>query len=470
MTHQNTILFVTGRLAAPALEPIVRETGERNQVATEIVVLGINVAALMHVDWVARKLEVPEHIQQVILPGWCQGDLEKLSKKWGVPVLRGPKDLRDLPRWFDKRDQEPPDLSKYDIEILAEINGAPLLKTDELLRIAISYANRGANLIDYGCLPGPAASQVGEHIRELRQAGFRVSIDSFDQQEVEAAVEAGAELILSANSTNLDWVTQLGTEVVAIPDDFQNLDTFEPILDRLEKSSVPYRLDPILEPVGFGFAASLARYYETRRRWPHAEMMMGVGNITELAEVDSAGVNFILAALCQELGIRSVLTTEVINWARESVKEFDLARRMTHYAINEKQLPKHINAGLLSMRDPRVHQLTEEELNELTAQIRDPNYRIFATEDALHLINRDGHFQGNDPFQLFQQAVELGEITPSHAFYLGYELAQAETAKRLGKQYTQDEPLNWGHLTRSEKHLSLKPTFRKSPDSKTSDS
>src|ERR1700750_684855 len=99
---------------------------------------------------------------------------------------------------------------------------------------------------------------------------------------------------------------------------------------------------PILEPIAFGFAASLGRYLEVRRRYPDAEMMMGVGNLTELTDVDSAGVNVILLAVCQELGIRSVLTTQVINWCRSSVRELDLARRLMYHAYRNKVLPKHL--------------------------------------------------------------------------------------------------------------------------------
>ncbi len=62
-------------------------------------------------------------------------------------------------------------------------------------------------------------------------------------------------------------------------------------------------------------------------------MMMGIGNVTELTEVDSAGVNMILAAICEELGIQSVLTTQVINWCRSAVAEFDMARRLVRHAV-----------------------------------------------------------------------------------------------------------------------------------------
>jgi hypothetical protein len=38
------------------------------------------------------------------------------------------------------------------------------------------------------------------------------------------------------------------------------------------------------------------------------------------------------------------------------------------------------------------------------------------------------------------------KMDPSHAFYLGYELARAEIALHLGKQYVQDAPMQWGLL------------------------
>src|SRR5207237_10328358 len=131
-------------------------------------------------------------------------------------------------------------------------------------------------------------------------------------------------------------------EVVAIPDTPSDLDSLARTVDLLKKWEVPFRLDPILEPIGFGFAASLGRYIETRRRFPDAEIMMGIGNLTELTDVDSAGVNVLLLGFCQELGIRSVLTTEVINWCRSCVPELDLARRLVYHACNQHVLPKHI--------------------------------------------------------------------------------------------------------------------------------
>jgi dihydropteroate synthase len=100
------------------------------------------------------------------------------------------------------------------------------------------------------------------------------------------------------------------------------------------------------------------------------------------------------------------------------------------------------------LRDPKIVEMTDEELAQLAARITDPNYRIFVQGDAIHLLNRDGHWVGRDPFDLIRQAAAAGKaLDPLHAFYLGYELCKAATALTLGKQYTQDEALWWGFLT-----------------------
>ena len=79
--------------------------------------------------------------------------------------------------------------------------------------------------------------------------------------------------------------------------------------------------------------ASLERYAEVHRRYPDAAQLMGIGNITELTSADTTGVHALLLAICQETGVRAVLTTEVIPWARGAVREIDVARRLMHYAV-----------------------------------------------------------------------------------------------------------------------------------------
>lgn len=405
-------------------------------------------AALMHVDWVARKLPRPAEVAKVLLPGWCQGDLEPLQRAWNVPVERGPKDLFDLPEFFGESTRTPVDLSQYDIEILAEINHAPQWGLDELLRQAESYRQSGADVIDLGCIPGSSWTGIGAAVRSLRGEGHRVSVDSFDRAEVIAAVDAGAELVLSVNHTNRDWAAGVPAEWVVIPDEPQHLPSLNDTANRLRLAGRATRLDPVLEPIGFGFAASLQRYFTVRGEHPDAAMMMGIGNLTELSDVDSAGLNFLLAALCQELRIGSVLTTQVIPWCRSAVKEFDLARRIVRHSLRNRVLPKHVSEELLLLRDPKQREFGDAALAELAGRLTDPNFRIFAERGEVHLMNRDGYWHGDDPYEVFDRVLaEVGPLSAEHAFYLGYEVSKARTALLLGKNYVQDEALRWGFLT-----------------------
>jgi dihydropteroate synthase len=176
-------------------------------------------------------------------------------------------------------------------------------------------------------------------------------------------------------------------------------------------------------------------------------MMMGVGNLTELTEVDSAAVNALLIGFCEELRIDSVLTTQVINWAHSSVQEIAIARQLMHHAVQQRVLPKHVDERLLLLRDARLDGMTDEELRGLHEQITDPNFRIFADAGVITVMNNSLFEQGSDAFELFEK-MNVGD--PSHAFYLGWEMMKATLALQLGKRYVQDQALRFGFLTKEE--------------------
>ncbi|MEZ6127762.1 MAG: DUF6513 domain-containing protein [Planctomycetaceae bacterium] len=439
------ILFVTGRLAEASLREVVASLARKLNFRYEVAVPGIQVAALLHVNLLLRRLHIGGDIDRVILPGWVQGDLSELEQQFGKPFERGPKDLQDLPEYFGLGKRQQADLDRYSIDIIGEINHATRLPLAHVVAEAKRMSADGADVIDVGCVPGESCRIVGEIVAALRTENLRVSIDSFDPSEVEQAVAAGAELILSCNHANVDWVTKLGTEVVVIPDTPSDTDSLDRLIEQVTAVGIPFRIDPIIEPIGMGFTASLQRYMDARRRYPGTAMMMGVGNVTELTEVDSAGVNMLLAAICEELGIQSVLTTQVINWCRTSVAEFDAARRLVHHAITNQVIPKHIDSSLVMLRDSKLKPQSEESLYALGAALTDANFRIFAEQSGLHLMNKHGHWQGTQPFDVFAAALAAcSDIDASHAFYLGYEMARAEMSRLLGKRYVQDEAIGFG--------------------------
>ena len=440
----NRVLFVTGRLAEPALRRVLAEMAPPFEY--DVAALKITVAALMTTDWIARALEVPGGVDLVLIPGLCEGDTDAIAGKAGVAVEKGPKDLREIPVYFG-RAALAADYGDWDIEILAEINNAPRLTADAVREAAIYFKTSGADIIDIGCTPGLPFPGLGALVRSLVAGGMRVSIDTFDAAEIREAVAAGAELVLSVNTSNIDVAQQLagtGTRVVVIPDLGGSVDTLEPSVKALERLGIPYLIDPVIEPIGHGFMASLERYAEVRRRYPDAEMLMGIGNLTELTSADTTGVNALLIAICQELGIRAVLTTEVIPWAKGAVREIDVARRLMHYAVTRQTIPKGIDDRLVTVKDPAVLTYTEEELRALQAAITDPNFRIFADAGGITVMNNALFVRGTDIQQIFSQ---LPVDEPAHAFYLGKELARASLAVTLGKTYRQEGALTWGYLT-----------------------
>ena len=217
--------------------------------------------------------------------------------------------------------------------MFAEINHVPRLDRDRILELAGYYRDAGADVIDLGLSLGRTWLDEGPGvIAELRAAGFELSIDTLDPDEILMADEAGVQYVLSLNGSNRHLAERLRATPVLIPDTPDDLDSLDETIDHLERLGKPYLVDPIIEPIGSGFAASLGRYLEVRRRHPDAEMFMGIGNLTELTEADSTGVTAMLIGFCQELGIRNVLTTEVIDWARGAVREAVLAAQLMHFA------------------------------------------------------------------------------------------------------------------------------------------
>ena len=78
------------------------------------------------------------------------------------------------------------------------------------------------------------------------------------------------------------------------------------------------------------------------------------------------------------------------------------------------------------------------------------------SEDVIHLFNKNGIEIAKDPYDLYEFIDVEGDI--GHAFYLGLELARAQIAYQLGKEYEQDEELKWGCLVDHE--IDDKLTFK----------
>jgi dihydropteroate synthase len=433
-------LFVTGRLAEPALRNMMSEL----QIGHQVAVMNISVAALMTTRWIARRLEVPDGVDNIVIPGLCEGDVDALERVTGLPVRKGPADVRALPEWYG-REAVRAELGPRDVRVFAEINDVQSLSQDQVIDRAEAYRAAGADVIDLGLsLDRSWLAEGPETIAALRERGFSLSIDTLDPEHIRMADAAGVDYVLSLTPSTIQLAETLNATPVLITDDPDDLDGLGRMAARMDQLGRPYLLDSILAPINSGFAASLARYVEVRRRHPDAEMLMGTGNLTELTEADSTGITALLIGFCQEIGIRAVLTTEVIGWAHGVVRETVLAAQIMHLAQRQARPPKHIDSGLVTSKDESMRAPAEEELREMQAQISDANYRLFADAEWLYAFNGERFVREANMYAVFNQ---LDVDDPSHAFYLGQELLKATIARGLRKSYRQEGPLDWGLLS-----------------------
>ncbi len=386
----RNLLFLTGKLAEKSLHKVLGEVQGNPKTSPfkyRVEQIGVSVAALMTPELISRRLKQAGDVDKVIVPGLCQGDLTMLEAQYGVPVERGPEDLKDLPQYFGHAGAVP-DLSQYQVKIFAEIVDAPYLSVEGVLKKAQQYKAQGANVIDLGCLPAVPFPHLAETIQVLKQHGFQVSVDSLNTDDLLTAGHAGADYLLSLTEKTL-WIADEVTSIpILIPAKPHSLPSLYRAIEACIKSGKPFIADAILDPIHFGLTDSIVRYQKLRKKYPDIQIMMGIGNLTELTDADTTGINALLFGIISELNINAVLATSVSPHAVNAIAEADVARRMMHAAKQDDRLPRGYSHGLLGLHDRRPFTYSADEIKEIAALIKDPSFRIQVSEQGLHIYNR----------------------------------------------------------------------------------
>jgi dihydropteroate synthase-like protein len=440
----ENLLFVTGKLAEKSLNKIlqtIQANDKTPQFKYRIEQIGVSVAALMTPELIAKRLKDVGNAQKMILPGLCQGDLSLLQRQYGIPAERGPADLKDLPQYFGQQGLAP-DLSQYSVDIFAEIVDAPDLSLNAILAKAERYRTQGANVIDLGCLPNKPFTHLADAIQLLKSNDFKVSVDSIQPEELLLAGNSGADYLLSLTEKTLWIADEVSATPILIPAKPGNMASLYRAIEHCLKNNKPFIADAILDPIHFGLSDSIVRYHKLRKKYPDISIMMGVGNLTELTDADTTGINAILFGLISEMEINAVLATSVSPHAVNAIAEADSARRVMYRAKQDNRLPRGYSNRLLGLHDRRPFPYSDDEISDISGEIKDPSFRIMISDAGVHVFNRDGHMLEVDPFAFYAR---LGvEQDASHAFYLGVELGRAQIAWQLKKRYVQDEELSWG--------------------------
>jgi dihydropteroate synthase-like protein len=302
---------------------------------------------------------------------------------------------------------------------------------------------------------------------------FPVSIDTLNPVEIEAAVKAGTDLILSADAGNLKAIAPFAKNipVVVIPTN-QRRGIFpqEPrarvrMLERLIRQAKQLGFkkiigDLILEPTHI--VDSYMAFREFNRRNPDVPLLIGIANVVELFDADSVGLNALLSRLSSEVNADILLTTEKTPKARGSVGEVATASKMMFLAKKRDSVPRDLGLDLLLLKDKIEREIPCSlgstkvvEAKQLSQPVvMDPYgvFRITVDRDsnaivALHYPSSDAKtpsvaVRGSTAEAVMAEILKQKLVSSlDHAAYLGKELAKAEAALQTGKDYVQDKPL-----------------------------
>jgi dihydropteroate synthase-like protein len=367
----------------------------------------------------------------------------------------------------------------FPMRVIAEIVNAPTLELGTILKLARYYEAEGADVIDIGMLAGkPQPERIASMVETVRGATTRpVSIDTLEPSEIEAAIDSGVDLVLSVDSGNMEDVASAvqDTPVVVLPSNMREgllprraEDRVEMLARNIERANdlgmKNVIADPVLEPaIQPGLMESLMAYKLFRRIDETTPMLFGLGNVTELIDVDSPGVNGLLSALACELGANLLFVPEFSAKARESVRETSTASKMMFLSARKDTVPKDLGIDLLILKEKRWREEPYERRLEETIEV------IKSRQDASVEMDRSGWFKievdredrmitaihypykrsdpdslikGANVAEVYKTIVRRGLVSSLyHAAYLGKELEKAGIALRLGRSYVQDEDL-----------------------------
>ena len=184
-------LFVTGRLAEPSLRKVVAELAPAVAIDFTVVVMPITVAALMTPKWIARRLEVPEGITRILVPGYCQGDLSPIAETVHLPIEARDRAISGSCPSISAGSWAPTTTaigtSRFSPRSIMHRD----FPSNGSFRSRHRFTDDGADVINLGCDPREKWTGAANAVRGLGEEGFRVSIDSYNPAEIAPAVRAG---------------------------------------------------------------------------------------------------------------------------------------------------------------------------------------------------------------------------------------------------------------------------------------
>jgi dihydropteroate synthase-like protein len=516
------VLLVTGKLA----EEIVKKyTQQLVNIEIEIIALNYPIAAFLNSETITAGLKNYNlsNIDMVLTPGLSRGDTQSIADTLGVPVYKGPKYAADLPSIFEElakiqlstttpacdllrevltekalkeiesteqnRDEllkHPSSMliknlaigKKFPMRVMAEIVDAALMSNEEIKYLAKKFVSQGAHIIDIGMVAGKSDPKNVERIVKAVKSvvDVPVSIDTLDPKEIQAAVYAGIDLILSLDAGNIAELSKFAADipVVVIPTNqkegyfpkkaTERVQLMEELVNKAKKEGFKKILaDLILEPTDV--LESFIAFKDFGDKHPDIPLFVGVANVTELFDVDSVGVNALLAKLSAEVNASIMLATEKSVKVKGTVREQVAAAKIMYLAKKRDSVPKDLGIDLLILKDKRSREESYDTTLEKKSQVviatkkaspvkldkvgmfkinveRKNNNIVASLFTDVSMDNPVNIIKGKTAENVYNKIVQMGLVTSlDHATYLGSELRKAEIALKTGKEFLQDHSM-----------------------------
>lgn len=519
------VLIITGDLAYPLIKEVVSTSNQDiivhiadTQVAAFLTPNQIIKEVKTHFS---NQLD---EIDLILVPGLIKKGTKEITKELGIPTFKGSTDGADLAMVLNLVDEielsedKPADklieeekrkeafkfiedfendaenieklLQKpnnilirnlpvgedFPMRVLSEIANAPFLSKEALINKCQYFVDSGADMIDIGMAAGEDFSdKIPELIETLRPiVGDRpLSIDTLNTKEIKVAAEHGIDFVLSLDLGNQSEIADVLKEkdipAVLLPTNFsqgispkspaERVDAMHQLIK--DTDGLRYVADLILDPVNSSsIVESIIACHEFHKTNP-APMFFGVGNVTELMDADSGGVNVLLAGIAMELGASILFTPEESGKTRGSVYELATASKMMFLAKNRKSIPKDLGINLVAFKDKhKRNDIILNELDGIPETKQDKPMKFVRDKAGSFKINVDygttvadsritaTHFKknkadlvisGHSAKEIYEEIITKNLVTRmEHAAYLGSELQKAEIAMITGKEYVQD--------------------------------
>jgi dihydropteroate synthase-like protein len=364
--------------------------------------------------------------------------------------------------------------------IIAEIVNCTEKSEKNILKKAEYYINSGADIIDIGCVSNkPNPDKVREVIKILRKnREILLSIDSMDPSEILAAVDEGIDMILSFDASNYQDCLNIpkNIPIVILPTNIKQgyfptdpktrVNNLLSLTKELRNNGFKKLIaDPLLEtPIAPGIMNSLEAYFLYHNIIPFnggaglkLPLFFGISNVVELMDVDSVGINGLLASIAVELDVGILFTVEHSTKLMGGVAELKESVKL-NYISKQKRTPP-INQGIqvfkakgkTSQESPKI------DINQ-AVQVTEMNPDYDQDEKGYFKIHTNHYYRqiyvlfysnehqlvqtivGSNAEALSKKIIELGLTDNlSHINYIGRELKKAEINLYLGKPYIQDE-------------------------------